>query len=306
MNIPPVSPTDDEILVTVQRHWDLEIDAVAYFPVGFGAHHWQGCFGGTPVAFITLDQPESPGAQSSLQQAYAAAHELFDSGLEFVVPPVPAIGGGFIVPMSDGCVSVTPWVQGTTPSAEDASEPAHLLRSTQALMQLHACRLSASMPEWRQRVAAKFMDRLETLLVSPWDLGPMGMQARALILENVATLQSKACRYLELTEEAMGQRQRWVPTHGEPHFANQILSDGALRFVDWESLRLAPKERDVVGLPTAAWPQFQPNPAMIDLFRLEWTLAEIDEYAHWFSAEHTGDADDLLALEKLRSELAED
>ncbi len=35
---------------------------------------------------------------------------------------------------------------------------------------------------------------------------------------------------------------------------------------------------------------------MLELFDLEWRLDEIDQYAAWFAAPHTGTADDEIAF----------
>jgi len=72
-----------------------------------------------------------------------------------------------------------------------------------------------------------------------------------------------------------------------------------LRLVDWESLALAPRERDYADLdgPHA-------DPAMVELFALDWRLSEIDEYARRFAAPHTGSDDGHTAPEGLHEELS--
>jgi spectinomycin phosphotransferase len=112
-------------------------------------------------------------------------------------------------------------------------------------------------------------------------------------------------RYLDLAEAALARRDTWVPTHGEPHHANQVVGPGGLRFVDWESLALAPRERDCARLlDTPAGAALAPDPLLTDLFVLDWRLAEIAEYARWFAAPHTGNEDDRTALAGLREELS--
>lgn len=39
-----------------------------------------------------------------------------------------------------------------------------------------------------------------------------------------------------------------MPTHGEPHNDNQVVTADGVRLVDWESLALAPPERDYADL----------------------------------------------------------
>jgi spectinomycin phosphotransferase len=42
---------------------------------------------------------------------------------------------------------------------------------------------------------------------------------------------------------------------------------------------------------------------MLEMFALEWTLSEVEEYQRWFRAPHTGTEDDEIALAGLRDEL---
>jgi spectinomycin phosphotransferase len=87
-----------------------------------------------------------------------------------------------------------------------------------------------------------------------------------------------------------------VATHGEPHHANQVVTSQGTVLVDWETLKLAPAERDLAGLGAG-------DPAMLEMFDLEWRLGEIDAYATWFSAPHTGTEDDAIAYAGLVEEL---
>ena len=75
-------------------------------------------------------------------------------------------------------------------------------------------------------------------------------------------------------------------------------------FVDWESLKLAPRERDLSTLVQAGYgDQVHADRVMVELFDLEWRLSEIDAYAAWFAARHTGTTDDRVAHQGLQDEL---
>ena len=105
----------------------------------------------------------------------------------------------------------------------------------------------------------------------------------------------------------------WVPTHGEPHTRNLLRTPDGDLLVDWESLKLAPRERDLATLLAGdhpwvdayAWPagSDRPDLAMVELFDLEWRLDEIAQYSAYFAAEHTDDQDSRTALGGLRHEL---
>jgi spectinomycin phosphotransferase len=81
-----------------------------------------------------------------------------------------------------------------------------------------------------------------------------------------------------------------------------LTADGELLLVDWETLALAPPERDLAALPPADRGEHA-EPRMLEMFALEWTLSEVEEYQRWFRAPHTGTEDDEIALAGLRDEL---
>ena len=103
-----------------------------------------------------------------------------------------------------------------------------------------------------------------------------------------------------------------MPTHGEPHTRNLLrTADGDL-VVDWESLKVAPRERDLATLIGSGswthayrWPAGTtgPDPGAVELFDLEWRLDEISQYARYFAAQHADDADARTSLGGLRHEL---
>ena len=73
--------------------------------------------------------------------------------------------------------------------------------------------------------------------------------------------------------------------------------------MDWESLKLAPPERDLRVFPDAGETTGDADPEMVEMFDLEWRLDEIDQYARWFAAEHVGSDDDRIAFGDLLREL---
>ena len=100
---------------------------------------------------------------------------------------------------------------------------------------------------------------------------------------------------------ALEGRERWVPTHGEPHTRNQLATPDGVVLVDWESLRLAPRERDLRWL--APYDLAGADPSLVEMFDLEWRLDEVAQYAAWFHGPHTGTESDRVALGGLLHEL---
>jgi spectinomycin phosphotransferase len=156
------------------------------------------------------------------------------------------------------------------------------------------------------RVDADFPRRLGERTAAPWTRGPFGEEARAAIADRLPEVDHWTRRYLALAEKAQRHRDVWVATHGEPHFANQVVTPDGLWLVDWESLALAPRERDLVDAVDSGVVTVESVGArepMLELFRLDWRLSEIAEYAAWFRGPHGRGTDDRVALEGLHWEL---
>ena len=301
----PLSVSDETIADVVAAHWLPQVTDIGYLPWGFGAHHWR-VIGGATTLFVTLDQLEPRHTGSSLEAAYAGAAALADAGLNMVCAPLPARSGQFTVDVGAGVLSVTPWLQGSSPTEAQAREPRHVREVVLALDALHRAVPPEEIRPWTPKVAASFAHELRTRTAEPWTSGPLAEEARLALAAHIEPIQRWTERYLDLAEAARARRDAWVPTHGEPHNDNQVVTADGVQLVDWESLALAPPERDYADLPASAHELLRADPAMLELFALDWRLSEIAEYARWFAASHIGTEDDHTALEGLYEELSEE
>ena len=87
-------------------------------------------------------------------------------------------------------------------------------------------------------------------------------------------------------------------------FARDVTGAAGPVLVDWETLALAPRERDLTPLVQSGFADLVgPDETMIEMFDLEWRLDEIATYATWFAGPHDGTEDDRIAFAGLVSEL---
>ncbi len=294
MREPPVGVGDADVLASVHHAWDDAVDRVEHLPVGFGAHHWAAYAGAAPRLFVTFDRLEPKRTAARLEAAYAGAAALREAGLEFVLAGRETREGRFTVPLADGALSCTPWRDGRP------GGPLDLAWTSAALARLHAATPPADLPPWRPVVGPDFAETTAILTEEDWGPGPYAAAARDAVRSHLADLDRWTRRYHHLAEVARGRD--WVATHGEPDSGNQLLTPEGRLLVDWESLKLAPRELDLRTLVEAG-AETDADPEMIELFDLEWRLDEIDQYAAWFAAPHTGTADDDIAFEGMLDEL---
>ena len=101
----------------------------------------------------------------------------------------------------------------------------------------------------------------------------------------------------------------WVVTHGEPHAANVMRTSEGRVLLDWDTVALAPPERDlwmlVVGGGAEAADLYARatgttvNEAAIDFFRLTWDLKDLAEYLKVFRSPHQENADTVRQCQAL-------
>lgn len=286
---PPPDVRDADVLDVVRRHWEPRAEAVEHLPVGWGAHHWRVDVDGEPMLFATLDPDLPRHTPESLEGAYAAAAAL---GLDFVWPSLPRVEGGYTVPCGPRTASVAGWLPGERPR-ESVSELPELLAA------LHAAPAPATAPVWSTEIDPDLGDQLRALIQDDWP-GPLGPAARELLVGHLTEVGGWVREHARLL--ALADPTTYVVTHGEPGVHNQWLARGRTWLLDWESLLLAPRERDLATL-VGEGRDVDHDPQMVRLFDLEWRLSEIWAFASWLQGPHTGDADDRTALGGLTHEL---
>ena len=298
----PPELTEAEVLAVVRVAWNGGAATAEHLAVGFGAHHWRVDVAGEPTLFASYDRFGKRHSLDSLAAAYTGAIQLADAGLEFVLAPLPARSGAVLVPVGKGALSCTPWVDGQVVGDGAVVDADVAAANIADLARLHTVDPPVGVLSWSPVVESEVGDRLADLVARPWTTGPYGEPARRAIAGRLTAIEEWTDRYLALAEAAADRR--WVVTHGETHTRNQLATPDGIRFVDWESLKLAPRERDLSTLVQAGYgTRVNADPAMVELFDLEWRLAEIAEYSIWFAAPHTGTADDGTAYEGLIDEL---
>ena len=272
---------DTTVLAAVREWWKVDVDAITYLPIGFGGHHWCASWRGEPRLFVTLEGLGFRHDLTSLGATYAATATL---GFAFANANLEP----WVVPLVGHALSVTPWLDGVRPAILD------VVATTAMLDSLHAVTPPPGLRRWAPLVDSDLADRLTDAVRRPWGAGPFGEQARAAITGRLDEIEGWVAEYHRLADVA--RSRPWVTTHGQPGIHNQLLTSDGLRLVDWESLMLAPAERDLRTVGVG-------NDTMVDMFALEWRLDEVNIGATWLQAPHEGTGDDRETLENLREEL---
>ena len=311
----PEDLSAETVLALVHELWDDRARSAGFVPWGASAH-WVCGGRRTPRWLVAADDVSPAGRLEELEAAYASARRLAERGLHFVVPTVPPASGDVGVRRGRHLVTVTAYLEGETGPGAYADDSQRALIARQ-LGELHRAKPPRPLQVWRP--GPPHRELLEHLLAEShgghWGNGPFGERARTLLRDSRAKIQGLLSRFDALATTAVADRSRWVVTHGQPHSANVLWSQGGPLLVDWESVRLAPRERDLrdvlreadgaepLSAYVASGGSAELDADMVELFDLEWWLAHVGQQAARFALPHTGDEEDERGFASLRAEL---
>ncbi|GAA1579381.1 MULTISPECIES: phosphotransferase enzyme family protein [Kribbella] len=265
------------------------------------AEDWIGSDGEGPRWFVTADRCDTEQVKDAIEAAARTAEALAHCGYEFVVAPLTDRRGRLVREVLPGWVLVVlPYLQGWSTADGGWDDPAEREQIAGILGRLHA----ATPPKCLQRWDFAVPDR-ETMLTDldePWTSGPYGEPTRLRLAGAVEYVRGRLARYDALVRTIEASDDPWVVTHGEPHSANVVRTgDGPMHLIDWDTVKLAPRERDlaaILGGPTDVLPSYQaevgaitPRPEALELFDLWWSLAEIASYVDLFRRPHVDSQD---------------
>ncbi|WP_165962813.1 phosphotransferase [Occultella glacieicola] len=306
MREPPPGVADDAIAALLEQHWSIRVASIHHLPWGFGAWHWRVDDSDGARWFVTADETPDAARRLELEATYAAARELHSRGLEFVVPSVPSRSGRMVAAIEGYAVSLAAWVFGEQPTGALTADAAEATAAM--LRRLHREPPPPGTRAWMPALPGRAdLERMPVLLSRDWTGGPLSRDAEGVVNEHHARIPAWLSRYDARVEQALAGRGDWVLTHGEPGLHNQIVTPSGRRWVDWESMRVAPRERDLTDLArtggSAHGVRVGADPGLLELFDLRWRLDEIATFSAWLRGPHTGTASDRVALGGLIEEL---
>ncbi|MBL7257362.1 phosphotransferase [Actinoplanes sp. LDG1-01] len=307
--------------------------------MGFGGYHWAAHDPDGARWFVTVDVRAD---HERLERALGTAVAL---GLPFVLAPVPARDGRATRRLASGhTLSVYPLVDGV--AGDFGPHPAaERERVLDLLIALHRATPSIAAIPLRTDLRLPGRAELEAALDDlggPWIGGPYSEAAREVLAPRAGLVRGWLAEFDRLAGAA-GDPTGWVVTHGEPHPGNVLRAtaepptptgpDAAnepqaiggverLLLIDWDTVMLAPAERDLwmltgamfgegaAGDDAALLGRYERETGrtvshdLIGFYRLWWVLADLAIYADELRGPHGPGADHADSLTYLTSYLA--
>ncbi|MDR2986180.1 MAG: phosphotransferase [Nocardiopsaceae bacterium] len=322
MLTPPDGLSDELLVATLASNWGLVVAAIDYRAVGFGSHHWEIADAAGTRWFVTVDelrrkrQSRGETLESVLERqrhALATAVELRELGCKFVVAPVASRDDAPVVLVADEfTVSLYPFVEGKSFGWGERISQEHLHAVLDMVVAVHAAPVASRSLALADTYAIQSRDQLELALDGPGEIphisGPYTGPMTKLLGRNRAAIRVLLDRYDELVSLARSSPSRSVLTHGEPHPGNTMLTEDGWRLIDWDTVLLAPPERDLwmvdpgdgsVFASYAASTGVEPAGALLELYRTRWDLTDLAIEVSRFLQPHKGTDEDQKAWQLL-------
>ncbi len=306
-------------MASLAEGWGFEAGEVEYAAVGAGGYHWRVADPDGRRRFVTvhdLDQapwlgPTPDAAFDKLRRCFDGASLLHEQGLRFVVAPLASLDGESARRLAPRyAISLFPLLVDPAGAWDDfgAAEREGAIR---LLAELHrATPLVASVvPSENLEIAGR--EVLEAALArhGSWASGPYSEPAREVLAANGPDIVHLLQIFDGLVAAVQEGGIERVVTHGEPHGGNVIRSGGRYVLVDWDTVALAPAERDLMhvvgplgdeaGLYTELTGR-RVDPVAIELYRVGWDLADIVVYLGVLLAPHDESVGSSEAYGRLR------
>ena len=290
------------VVAALRDGWALDAADVEYAPVGGGSYHWHAVDRGGRRVFVTVDDLDQKtwlgdtqeASFGALRDAFDTAAELAGHGLSFVVAPLRTRDGAPLVRLDDRySLALFPFVEGEPGTWGGYETDADRLAVVELVAAVHRVPVGARAVgleiSGREHLDAALRD-----LEVPWAGGPLAEPTREAMQVAAPALVDLLALADRLRAEAEAQSVRSVVTHGEPHSGNIVRTSSGPVLVDWDTVALAPPERDLWMLTGDGMEERYGsgvNAAALEYFRLSWDLKDLAEYLNVLRGPHTDNVD---------------
>jgi hypothetical protein len=319
---PPTGLSNGDLEEVIDQAWGVAVDSLEYRRVGFGSHHWVATDNLGLRHFVTVDELSSEsriGDEVSvhglhLRPALAAVIDLRAFGCRFVVAPITTKADDPFVQFDSYAVALFPFIDGQSFTFEESFGEADRDQVLEVVTELHRVPIAAIRPPATDGFVVPWLDQLDRSTRHSSEgvgsNGPHTAVASQLITDNEAEIRSLIARYRTLVAQYLSDPGPVVVTHGEIHPGNVMVTSKGWVIVDWDTVLLAPPERDLWRLAQGGGSVLRayadatgttPNEWLVDLYGIRWDLADIASFAAEFRKPHENTEDSRKALELLHS-----
>lgn len=296
---PPIP--DQKIAACLQSNYNISAVHITFLPLGAdintAVYHIQAP-NHSPYFLKLRSGPFNPSA-------VILTHLLQKQGLNHIIAPLPTTDGRIHTTLDSYTVILSPYIEGKDNYEVPLSDQ-QMVQFGRLLKQFHTTQFPPSLtqsiphetysPRWRDMVRTYLSDLDQHTNADP------------ISAELVAFLSTKRTETLKLIDHAEKQLQTlrtpappFILCHADIHAGNiHITADNTFYLIDWDTLILAPKERDLMSIGAGLMGSWRApheeetlfyqgyfedgrtplNPAALTYYRSERIIQDIAEFCH--------------------------
>jgi spectinomycin phosphotransferase len=271
---------DVELIACLREAYGLSIARVEFLPLGADIN--TAVYRATDDDSIDYFVKLRSGAFNEM--TIIVPKLLHDQGMQQVIAPLPTQTGALWTPLRDFKVTVSPFVEGRDGSEIPMTDQ-HWLELGRALKTLHMAQLPSEMKnrlpretysdQWRESVR-----RFQAMVETDTFADPVAAELAAFLQSQREIVSELVTRAETLAAALKPQSLPFVLCHADIHVWNVLIdTHGRLYVVDWDTLILAPKERDLMFIGGGLYVNHRAPAAEARLFYQGYGEAEINQTA---------------------------
>ncbi|MFA1538198.1 phosphotransferase [Actinomadura monticuli] len=291
MLLPLAGLNQEELVGVLVEQYGADPGPLEFMPLG--ADSWCYRLGDLWVSVRRDLRGHSPAP-------YEAARRLRANGLDFVLAPIAGADGRVSRTVGGRPVVVFPYLPVSEVPA--SLSPLELWAVSDMVAGVHAATVDVDLPA--ETYTLPFGDDLDRALdvarSGPPDTGPYSLPFHALLRAAADRVEALRAEFADLAARCAAAGRPPVLTHGEPGAGNVLRHGASLLLADWGELMYGPPERDFYHLVRSFGGTPRGRRHFLRFYEIRWLFNELTEYAAWFFAPHTGDAEDREAWAQAR------
>ena len=239
---------DDTLIHCLNEGYGKAIRSISFLPIGADVNTavYRAQASDNTSYFVKLRRGPSSEA------AVVVPTFLADSGMKQVIPALRTQTGDFQYDLGAWMMTLHPFIEGHD-GYKQKMTPAQWEKFGSALKYLHTTNFPAQIIEGvpREDFSTQWQDELRTFMARIKQenfVDPVAAELAAFLTSKRNEIFKLIERVEESVQPLLHKDQEFVVCHADIHGWNLLIDDrtGALHVVDWDTLVLAPKERDLM------------------------------------------------------------